>query len=83
MSDNFPKTASDFLELREYLNFLQDELSKADPNSISQDELNSYANLLLAIENSLTLAELDRTDDVQHVRDAQNELSKIFGKTIF
>lgn len=79
---NFPRTYSDFLELREYLNFLKSSLDDVDPKKFNDELAESYSNILNGIEAALTLAELDFSDDVLHVCDAKDVLSKIYGKPV-
>lgn len=78
---NFPVTAQEFLELREYLSNLQGEISYRGQD-ISTEELAHYSVLLCAIETALELAELHLTDEVNNVNEACVQLSKVFGKVI-
>ena len=82
MDEYFPKTAEEFIELRVFLNNLQNELTSCNPNDITQEQLEKYHELLVNIENGLSLAELNILDNVNHVNDASIALSKIFGKQV-
>lgn len=78
----FPQTAEDFQELRNYLEFLKDELDRSNTESITEEELSDLNVILTNIEEALTLSELHINDHVLHVRDAKSELSRIFKKSI-
>jgi|688.fasta_scaffold663461_1 hypothetical protein len=82
MDEYFPKTAEEFIELRVFLNNLQNELTSCNPNDITQEQLEKYHELLVNIENGLSLAEFNILDNVNHVNDASIALSKIFGKQV-
>lgn len=82
MSDNYPKTKEDFVELREYLSFLQDELQSFNATTITEEQLEHYTAILYSIEVCLELAELNILDHVTQCDDAKSVLSTIFSKPI-